>query len=230
MKLKAACLSALVFISGPSFAAAGPIADAAGRAEALQAEGKTVEALDALNAAVDTLWREAPLAFRRVVLVESSSGFGRYVERPDRAFRPDEPMMIYVEPVAFGYGGSGPSTTVDLDVDLAIENGTGQVLTEAKNLVEFSSEASPGRRELALTLTLDAPYLRPGDYRAVFTVRDRNSPKTGSFEVPFTLTLPAAAGAPDAPDAPAPAGAGAAGNSDPAAMQGQSESGAAVAQ
>ena len=233
MKLKAGCLSALVFMSVSTIAAAGPIADAAMRAEALQAEGKTVEALDSLNAAIDTVWTQAPLAFRKVVLVESSDGFGRYVERADRVFRPDEPMTIYVEPVAFGYGGSGPATTVDLDVDLAIENSTGQVLTEAKNLVEFSSEASPGRRELALTLTLQAPYLRPGDYRAIFNVRDRNSGKSGSFDLPFTLTLPASAGDPDAPDAPeatAPAAGGATGAADPAGMPGQSTDGAAATQ
>ena len=204
MKLKAACLSALLCMSVSSLAEAGPVVDAAARAEALQAEGKTVEALDALNSAVDEVWNAAPLAFRQVVLVESSDGFGEYVERADRVFRPDDTMMIYVEPVAFGYNTSGPTATIDLDVDVAIENMTGQVLNEGKNLIEFSTETSPRRRELGMTLSLGAPYLRPGDYKAVFTVRDRNTGKSGTFEVPFTLTFPAAA------EAPQPGGVGAA--------------------
>jgi hypothetical protein len=84
-----------------------------------------------------------------------------------------------------------------------------------------------------LTLTLQAPYLRPGDYRAIFNVRDRNSGKSGSFDLPFTLTLPASAGDPDAPDAPeatAPAAGGATGAADPAGMPGQSTDGAAATQ
>src|SRR5215210_1785335 len=162
MNLKAACLSALAVLSVSSFAVAGPIVDAAGRAEALQAQGKTVEALDALNEAVDVVWRDAPLAFRKLVLVQSSGGFGEYVERTDRVFRPDEPMTIYVEPVAFGYREAGGATTIDLSVDVAIENMTGQVLNEGKNLIEFSKKASPRLRDLGMSLIVGAPYLRPG--------------------------------------------------------------------
>jgi hypothetical protein len=41
-----------------------------------------------------------------------------------------------------------------------------------------------------MTLTFGVPFLRPGDYKAIFTVHDQNSDKTGTFEVPFTIALP----------------------------------------
>jgi hypothetical protein len=48
-----------------------------------------------------------------------------------------------------------------------------------------------------MTLSFQVPYVRPGDYIARFTIRDQNSAKTGSFDVPFTVAAPAAEPAAD---------------------------------
>ena len=192
MKFKAAPLSALLIAWSASFAAAGPAVDAATRAEALVVEGKTAEALDALAAAMDAICEASPLAFRKVAVVDSSGGYGVYSERADKTFKPDEKMMVYVEPICFGYGGSGAATTIGFTADLAIENTTGQVLGEAKDVFSLSTPSTPGKREFSMTLSFGVPFLRPGDYKAIFTVRDQNSDKSGTFEVPFTITLPTA--------------------------------------
>jgi len=191
MKIGAVGLTALAVAFWSSFAAAGPIVDAATRAEALQAQGKTVEALDALDAAIDQIWSASPLAFRKVVVVSSSAGQGVYEERTDKTFKPDEKMMIYVEPIGFGYG-TGASGTIGFTADLAIENTTGQVLGEAKDVFSLSAPSTPKKREFSMTLSFGVPFLRPGEYKAVFTVHDANSSKTGTFEVPFTIALPTA--------------------------------------
>jgi hypothetical protein len=190
MKFKAAGLAALLMVSVSSFASAGPVVDAATRAEALQAQGETVQALDALDEAVDAIWTASPLTFRKVVVVNSSAGFGVYEEHTDTTFKPDEKMMIYVEPVGFGYGSSGGSTSIGFKADLAIENTTGQVLGEAKDVFSLSTPGTPKKREFSMTLSFGVPFLRPGEYKAVFTVHDQNSTKTGTFDVPFTIALP----------------------------------------
>ena len=191
MRIKAG-VAALVVVFGSSFAVAGPVVDAATSAEGLQAEGKTVEALDALDSAVDAIWSASPLAFRKVVVVNSSAGHGLFEERADKTFKPDEKMMIYVEPVAFGYGTADSKTTVGFTADLAIENMSGQVLGEAKNVFSLSTPSTPKKREFSMILSFGVPFLRPGEYKAAFTVRDQNSDKTGTFEVPFTVALPTA--------------------------------------
>lgn len=190
MKFKAASLSALLVVSWTTVAAAGPAVDAATRAESLVAEGKTAEALDALSEAMDALCQASPLSFRKVVIVDSSGGYGVYSERADKTFKPDDKMMVYVEPICFGYGGSGASTTIGFKADLAIENTTGQVLGEAKDVFSLSTPSTPNKREFSMTLTFGVPFLRPGEYKAIFTVHDQNSDKSGTFEVPFTVTLP----------------------------------------
>ena len=195
MKFAAACLSALVVLSAPSLACAGPVVDAAERAESLQAEGKTIEALEALDAAIEAIWSASPLQFRKVLVVDSSEGYGIYQERADTTYRPDDRMVIYVEPVGFGYGTPGAEDTIAFKADLAIENMSGQVLGESKDLFSLATPGMPGKREFSLTLAFGVPYLRPGEYKAVLTVRDQNSSKSGTFEVPFSVALPSAAGA-----------------------------------
>ena len=190
MIIKAAGLSAFAFAAWTSLAAAGPVADAAARAEALQQGGDLIGALDALNEAVDALWSEGPLAFRSIAVVESASGFGVYDEEADPTFRPDEKLTVYVEPVGFGYGtGDGG---IGFTIDLSIENEAGQVLGEEDGVFTISAPVPAGRREFFMTLTFEVPFLRPGAYSAVFSVHDDNSDKTGNFAVPFQLALPVA--------------------------------------
>ena len=186
MGIKAAGLAALLVMFGPSFAAAGPAVDAATKAESLVAEGKIAEAVDALTSALDALCQASPLAFRKTVIVDSSTGYGDYSERSDKSFKPDEKLSVYVEPVCLQAGSDGK---MGFKGDLGIENTTGQVLGEAKDVFSISA---PARREFSTTLKFGVPFLRPGDYKAVFTVHDQNSDKSGTFEVPFAITLPTA--------------------------------------
>ncbi len=189
MNVRIAGFAALLVVLGASCAAAGPAVDAATKAEALVTEGKVPEALDALAGAMDALCETSPLAFRKTAVVDSSAGYGVYSERADKTFKPDEKMMIYVEPVCFGHGGDG---AIGFKADLSIENTTGQVLGEAKDVFSLSTAGTPGRREFSMTLSFGVPFLRPGEYKAVFTVHDQNSTKTGTFDVPFTIALPTA--------------------------------------
>jgi hypothetical protein len=189
MKVRVAGLAALLLMCGASLAMAGPAVDAATQAESLLAEGKVSDALEALTGALDALCTASPLTFRKTVIVDSSSGYGVYAARADNTFKPDEKMMIYVEPACFGHADDG---AIGFRADLAIENMTGQVLGEAKDVFSLSTPSAPDRREFSMNLSFGVPYLRPGDYKAVFTVHDQNSNKSGTFEVPFAIALPTA--------------------------------------
>lgn len=204
MKLWAAAVSATLAVSCSSLALAGPAVDAATRAEALQGEGKTIEALDALEQALDAIWTQSPLAFRTVRLVEAAGP--NPVDRANAAFNPGEPLVVYLEPVGYGYRAAGDQNGIDLGIGLAIENATGQVLSEAPDLFSFTREVAGKRRDIGLTVAFKVPALYPADYKAIFTVRDRNSDKSGTLEMPFTIAIPGAAQPAAAGSEPAPAG------------------------
>jgi hypothetical protein len=183
--VSAACLLAYV-----STAAAGPAVDAAAKAEALVAEGKPAEALDAFDAAYEALWNFMPLGFRNIHLVESSAGYGIYEEQADNSFRADDRMAVYVEPVGYSYAETADGYSIDLKTSLEIRDTDGKVVAEARDLWTGSLETRRRNREFNMTLSYLVPFMRPGDYVAVFMVRDGHSDKTGSFEVPFTMLPP----------------------------------------
>ena len=172
----------------------GRSVDAATRAEALQAEGKTVEALDALDGAVDAIWEASPLAFRKVVVVDSSAGYGAYAERADKTFKPDEKLMIYVEPVGFGYGAAGSDEHDRLqgrprhrEHDRpGAGRGQGRLLALRRRARRGSANS---RHDALLRRALPAAGRIQG---GVHASHDQNSDKTGTFEVPFTIALPTA--------------------------------------
>ena len=184
-------VSALGLLASVSTAAAGPAVDAATKAEALIVEGKPVEALDAFDAAYEALWNVMPLGFRNVRLVDSSEGYGVYEERADRSYRADDRMAVYVEPVGYSYAETPDGYSIDLKTSLEIRDADGRTVADAEDLWTGSLETRRRNREFNMTLSYVVPFMRPGDYVGVFTVRDGHSEKTGSFEVPFTVLPPA---------------------------------------
>ena len=79
-----------------------------------------------------------------------------------------------------------------LQADLVIENTTGQVLVEAQGSLLVSTPSAPESAILGMTLSFGVPFIRPGEYKAVFRVDDQNSDKSGTFEMPLTIALPTA--------------------------------------
>jgi hypothetical protein len=179
--------AALALVLGAGAAASSPLLDAAARAETHLGADETVRALEALDEAVAVVWQEAPLTFRQWALVEAAEGYGIYEPRAEAPFRPGETMRVYVEPVGFAYGGAEGLHEVALAADLSIETPGGQVLAEAADMFSVSVPSRNRIREFNVTFSFAVPELAPGPYRAVFTVRDRHSDKTGEIAVPFEV-------------------------------------------
>ncbi len=167
---------------------AGEIAEAGARAEQLLSSGDPIAAVNALDEAMEAIWKASPLVFRKALLVDSGGGFGIYVEREDTTYKPDEPIIAYAEPMGFAYGkNSIGGTEIGLIVDFTLTDTGGKTIL-AKD--EFATIALPVRyhnREFQITVTVNHSALRQGDYVARFHVRDKHSGKTGDFDLPFKV-------------------------------------------
>ena len=86
MKLFAAAAIGLVLLAALP-ARAGEVADLAAKAEALMAEGKHLEAIQAMDDASLMLWDKSPLVVSKALFVASRpTGFGAYEVRGDALF------------------------------------------------------------------------------------------------------------------------------------------------
>ncbi len=182
-------MSAIVFsMSLATASMAGPVADFAAKAEEL-AKSDPVAALAALDQAIEEVWNASPLLLRKALFVDSASGFGVYAERSGSVFKQGEPIVVYGEPLGFAYGKNLiGGMEINLAVDLALLDGSGTELGAQKDFGEFVLPVRYHNREFQITLTVNLPGFPAGKYLARFTLRDRHSEKTATFELPFEIT------------------------------------------
>lgn len=169
-------------------AAAQEIAAKAQEAEALLGQGKAVEAIAALEEAAGAAWDKAPLTFRRALWVaEKGSGFGVYNPREGDTFAPGTPMLVYAEPIGFGWNRSGDIWRTDLIADVTIRAKDGKQLFAQEEFQKLQLASRVRNREFMVNFTYTLSGITPGDYLLETTLRDQVTGKKGSFTLPFSV-------------------------------------------
>ncbi len=190
MKAKpmALALAYSVFAVGNA-AWAGPIVEKATEAEGLLEAGNAPAALDRLQEAMEIAWDASPLIVRKALFVESSSGYGLYVERSAAStFKPGEKLLVYVEPAGYGYGRSAVGgLTIGFDVDFELKDLNGKTLFSKDEFLAIGSPVRYRNREFYLNMTVNLTGLKPGNYVSEFRLRDQNSDKTADFQLRFSV-------------------------------------------
>ena len=170
---------------------AGEIVDAAQQAESHEAAGNPVKALAAIENAFNALWDKAPLQFSEALFVSGRpQGFGIYEPRPTSVFKPGEDMPVYAEPFGYGYGRKGDAFVISFDADFELRTASGQILHARKDFAHLEMTSRRRNKEFQVFVNYNFRGLKPGDYVLATTLRDQNSPKSGTFELPFTIAAP----------------------------------------
>ncbi len=190
MVLRSTLLAALFALALPftAPASAGDLTPLAEKAEKALAAGKAGAAVDALDAALDVVWKATPLTFRKALFVsEPPTGFGAYVERPDAVFAPGQPLLVYAEPIGFEWKQVDGLFTCDLIIDVALRDPAGKVLFEKREIGHMALKSHARNHEFMMKLDLNLRGLPVGDYVLDGIMRDEVSKKWGSFSLPFTV-------------------------------------------
>ncbi len=177
----------LALLFNPQTVSAGPASDAAARAENLLDNGETLPAYNAFDSAQHAFWQASPLVFRKIVVVDRAGSFGDYDLRDNAVFKAGDTLIVYAEPVGFGIGTEGGGFQISFDTDFSIETATGTVLVRKEDLFSVRHASRSRNRDFNMNLSLVIPALKPGDYIAIYTVKDSISRKSGEFRVPFTV-------------------------------------------
>lgn len=187
MKSLAITLAALI-ISTSTAAYAGEIADKAAEAEKALQANDGAGALAKFRDAEEALWTAMPLAVMNVRQVTSASGFGIYSERPDHIYKPGEEILLYMEPVGYGYGSDGlGNNQIALYVDLTLLSAAGEKLGTFEKLGRIQLASRSHNRELFFKLHVSVDGVPAGKYRADFLMHDENSQKTAPFTTDFEI-------------------------------------------
>ncbi len=185
-RLAAAIAATSLLIATPVWA--GELADAGVKAEQQIGSGQFLEAIDTLNGAVGKVWEQTPLTVRKALFVTGDPpGFGLYTARPDGTFKASEVLVVYAEPVGYGFGKEGDQYVIDLAVDVELKNKAGQVLGAKADFGQLKLVSHAQNHEFMAKLSYNFSGLPAGEYEVVTTLRDAPTGKKGSFSLPFTI-------------------------------------------
>lgn len=164
---------------------AGPVADKAVEIEGLMESGDDAATLTAAAALFSTVWDGTKsIGISQAILVtEPASGVGIYNPKADEKYKVGEPILIYAEPVGYGYGTAGDGLySIGFAVDLKVMTETGEVLGEMPDLANLELTSRHQNREFQANLTYTLNGIPPGRYVLETTLRDKNSAKIGTFQ------------------------------------------------
>lgn len=181
-------LPLMVLMAGP--AGAGPLAEAASKAETLATSGDTTGAHDALRAAVGTFSATLPFSIGKAVFVASAPvGYAMYEPKPQPVFKPGEALVSYVEPIGLTWKPAAAAGKLEthFTVDLDILSASGEVLANQKAFGNFTFTSFLRNQEIYATLTTDVSGAAAGDYVLRFHFNDLNSGKSASVDQKFTI-------------------------------------------
>jgi hypothetical protein len=172
-----------------SSALAGELADAGAAADSQIERGQYLEALATLSDAQDKVWQKSPLLFRKTLFVASDpAGFGIYDLHDGSRFKRSEEVILYAEPVGYGYRKDGDINVIDLSLDFEVKTKDGRLVGGQKGFANPQLRSRVQNREFFIKVVYDFSAVPAGDYQVKTSVFDKTSGKSGSFTLPVTLT------------------------------------------
>ncbi|MBI2880497.1 MAG: hypothetical protein HYY21_02855 [Candidatus Tectomicrobia bacterium] len=147
------------------------------------------EAVPRLEEALRHISLRLPLRAQNAVYVkEGPKGYKMYQPREGSAFRPGEPILVYVEPVHYGLREVGEFREIDIRSDLRVMNAGGQVLFSKEGFGRFQLRTRGWNRELFITITVNLTGAPAGNYVLGIRLVDNVTGKNVDFTLPFTLS------------------------------------------
>jgi hypothetical protein len=173
----------------PTLAFAGPLQDAAKKAEEQAAAGDTVGAHNTIRDAYGAFAATLPFSIGKSVFVSAPpEGYGMYTVRPESNFKAGEALISYVEPVGLTWrSADGGQLESHFTVDLELLDPKGTKLAEQKAFGSFDFKGSVRNQEVFAKLTLNLTSPPPGDYVLRYRFRDAASGAVAVSEQPFKI-------------------------------------------
>jgi hypothetical protein len=170
-------------------AAAADISATLTRAAAAAKADNHAAAAEALEQALASVRREAPLALAPFVVVAQPAKFyGDYEPRAGSVFRRSETLRFYMEPknLVYGRAASGVYEPA-FEVDLEILTASGKTIYEKPRFGVFRLAARSAVQDIFMNLAVALTGAPAGDYTIRFVVRDLNSKKAATVSKKVTL-------------------------------------------
>lgn len=185
-----AALVAGLLALAPLAGVAGPIADQASQIESMLAAGQSDAAIKATQGLFDQVWNSVgTVGFTNALLVsEPSAGYGMFKPRVDAKYKKGESILVYAEPFGFGYGKTADGAfDMGFAIDLKVSTEAGEVLAEVPDVMQLDLTSGFRNKEFQANITYDLTGLEAGRYVLHTVFRDKNSDRSGAFDLTIEI-------------------------------------------
>lgn len=172
---------------------AGPLVEAATKAEQLATSGDPAKARELLRQAVGDFSQTLPFSIGKAVFISKEpAGYAMYEPKDGTVFKTGEAIVSYVEPVGLTWKQAAVKDKLEtrFTVDFDILNPAGKILAGQKAFGDFTFIGYLKNQEIYSTLTIDVSGAPAGDYVLRFHFNDINSGKTATIDQPFKIAGP----------------------------------------
>ncbi|NVD41388.1 hypothetical protein HT585_21190 [Ensifer sp. HO-A22] len=169
---------------------AGPLVEAATKAEQLATSGDPAKARELLRQAVGDFSQTLPFSIGKAVFISKEpAGYAMYEPKDGTVFKTGEAIVSYIEPVGLTWKQASVKDKLEtrFTVDFDILNPAGKVLAGQKAFGDFTFTGYLRNQEIYSTLTIDVSGAPAGDYVLRFHFNDINSGKTATIDQPFKI-------------------------------------------
>ena len=163
----------VLLVVAPAAGAPAPTFNASLEKARLAYGKQPAASLAALRQAVELLWERLPFGLEQARLLEAPPDErGQYIPRGDRPFKPDETLVIYLEPVGFKVRRQDGMFDYKLEADFKLTDAWGHEVGASRRFSQLSGPSFSFPDRLALVVSYDLLGLTSGDYKVETTLRD----------------------------------------------------------
>ncbi len=159
------------------------------KAESAFTKGDVINAADALRQALVAVYNKSTLKVDKAVLVKRRpAGFGMIQRKGDDKYKPNETIILYVEPVGYHFAKNGKTYNFGLTADFSVTDEKGNILGGKKGFGswEMTTQNRP-LFDFFLTLTYNFTGIKPGKYFVLTTLTDKHGGGSVTIKTPIEI-------------------------------------------
>jgi hypothetical protein len=180
-----AFLVTILFISSPGLSSARDLSDFCTQAKSLLDQNQPIKAMEAIQKAMEEVWRHTPFQLGKAVLVKKkATAFGIYEPRPDNLYKPGEVVFLYLEPVGFTQQEKDGHYFMSLAADFTVQKEDGTIIGGKENFGKWELNSQHFITGFYMNLDYTLTNLKPGTYIIKTVLRDLPTSKAVSVDTP----------------------------------------------
>ncbi|MBD3180071.1 MAG: hypothetical protein GF417_11015 [Candidatus Latescibacteria bacterium] len=146
--------------------------------------GRKIEAVRALEDAIQSIWPDIPLEVRDIRLISNPAS---YTVKEDNIYSAGEPIYITSRIYGHTLKKDGDCYHINITTDFLVLGNDGEVLAGQENAYRFDNISPIPKFDFSLDLNYTLSGLTPGIYRIKSTVNDSNSGESFDFVNPIEI-------------------------------------------